>query len=577
MGFFNRILIIPAMFFLMCQILTVHGQINPNKPDRSENPVAASREQMKWFTDARYGMFIHWSPGCLSGKELSWSRRGPRPYDFNGHAEEEKTVPAEVYDNYYKIFNPTEFNAREWVKIAKDAGMKYIVFTSKHHDGFSNFFTGYSTYSIEYTSFKRDIVKELADACHEAGMKFGIYYSVRDWYHPYYLKGDNSRYREFYTGQLRELLTRYGKIDILWFDSTFGPKENWNFLGVLKMIYKLQPDILINDRYGNDWKGDFYTPEQRLGDFDREKAWEACACLVDGQWSYRPNGVLLTQREVLGMLLGSAGGDGNLLLDIGPQPNGMIEERQADRLRETGDWIRKYSAGIYGTRGGPFKSGYWGYSTLKVNLIYLFLNPWDTQELTLPDPGAKVISAKLLNGGDVKTSSKNGRLILDIPVKYRSNLFTVVELKLSKNAMEIGPVTVPSSGSLTAGKTVSAGSNGMPRLWWHNPCAPALAVDDNINTRWRAEEGTSSAWLETDLGASLPFDNAMIEDDGTVEKFEIQIKEADSWHTIYQGETIGRRHHISFDKVHAQYVRFNILSAKDTPSIWEFQLFDSDM
>jgi alpha-L-fucosidase len=540
---------------------------------RAEKPGLASSAQMQWFRDARYGLFIHWSPGCMSGKELSWARRGSRLYDSNGHLEEEKTVPAEVYDNYYTRFNPTKFDADEWVQLAKDAGMKYIVFTSKHHDGFSNFHTAWSDYSIAHTPFQRDIVKELADACHRNGMRFGIYYSVRDWYHSEYLRGNNSKYREFYTGQLRELLTNYGKVDVLWFDSTFGPDHLWDFEGVLKMIFSLQPDILINDRYGKGWDGDYYTPEQHLGSFDRDRPWETCATLVDGQWSHRPNGILLSLRESLGLLLGAVGGDGNLLLNIGPPPNGKIEDRQAGRLREVGNWLSKYGEGVYGTRGGPYIPGHWGYSTLKDNNIYLFLNPWDGTELTLPDPGTGIIFSSLLDGGNLKVNRGNGKLTLIVPENDRQEPFTVVKLRLASPALEIAPMKVPPAGSVTAGKKVTASSNGMPRLWWHNPCHPVQAVDDNPNTRWRADEGSSSASLEIELGETYSFGSAVIEDDGSVEEFEIEAKTVGIWKTVYRGTTIGRRLRVQFEPVRSDRVRLNILSATDTPSIWEFQIY----
>jgi len=573
MQMIKRVRLLLIFIVLIIFTSTIFSQPLPDEIIRSVNPRPASPEQMKWFSDARYGLFIHWGPGCLSGKDLSWSRRGPRPGDQTGHYEEEKTVPQDVYDNYYKLFNPTKFDARQWVKMAQDAGMNYIVFTSKHHDGFSNFHTKFSDYNIANTPFKRDIVKELADACHQAGMRFGIYYSVRDWYHPDYLKGDNSKYREFYTGQLNELLTNYGKIDLLWFDSTFGADVLWDFQGVLKMIFRLQPDILINDRYSNSWKGDYFTPEQQTGAFDRDRAWESCGCLVDGQWAYRPNGILLTTRETLGMLLGAVGGDGNLLLNVGPPPNGKIEDRQADRLREVGSWLREYGKGIYGSRGGPYKPGYWGYSTFKANHIYLYLNQWDTPELILPSMDKKILSYKLLSGGNINLEQNEHEISITIPPSDRKDLFTVVELTIDGNALDIKPIKSTVSGSLAFGKKVEAGSNGMPRLWWHNPCDASNVLDDNINTRWRANEGSSEAWLQIDLGELLTFDRAMIEDDGNVEDYEIQILSGEKWKTIYKGKSIGKMHRIQFNPVTAKLVRLNILSTKDTPDIWEFHLF----
>ncbi|MCX6227133.1 MAG: alpha-L-fucosidase, partial [Bacteroidia bacterium] len=288
-----------------------------------------------WFRDARFGMFIHWGPVSLTGGELSWCRGAKRPFDIGGGGSPIETgwdrllVPAERYDNLYKEFNPVKFDADQWVKIAKEAGMKYMVFTAKHHDGFSNFHTKVSDYNIMNTPFKRDIVKELSGACRRGGLKFGVYYSQRDWHHPDYLRGDNSKYNQFMTEQIRELLTNYGKIDILWFDS-FGQSDlqrDWHIDELLTMARKLQPGILVNNRLailGSYNKGpekywaDFDTPEQRVGKYQTDRPWESCITLVGDQWSWKPNGQMFTLKECIDKLVMSGCGDGNLLLNVGP-------------------------------------------------------------------------------------------------------------------------------------------------------------------------------------------------------------------------------------------------------------------
>ena len=541
--------------------------------DRATNPRPASPEQMRWWREARYGLFISWGPGSLSGMELSWARRGPRPHDGMFHYEDDKTVPQTVYDSYYKQFNPTKFDARQWVKIARDAGMKYIVFTAKHHDGFSNFHTKLSDYNIANTPFHRDVLKELADACHQAGMRLGIYYSPRDWHHPDYLQGDNRKYREFYAGQIKELLSNYGKVDILWFDGTNGPQDKWDWQGLLKMIYRLRPGILLNDRYGGGFPGDFYTPEQAIGAFDRARPWESCVTLVDGQWAWRPQGIMQTLRETLGMLLAATGGDGNLLLNVGPMPTGEMEPRQAAHLRVVGDWLKQYSEAVYGTRGGPYISGRWGYSTCKDDRIYLHLAGWDTAERGLPAIDKKILSARLLGGGAVAIEQSDKALTIRVPPADRKEPITVVEFKVDGPAIDIKPIGAPGSGSLTYGKPIETWSNGQRRSWWHNPCGPQQAVDDSLHTRWRAEEGATKARLQVNLGAGATFDRAMIDDDGTVTAFEIQAQVGQQWKTVYSGKTIGKRLSARFEPVTAQQVRLNILEARETPSIWEFQVY----
>ena len=179
------------------------------------NPVP---EKMDWWLDAKFGMFIHWGPSSVAGVEIGWARE-THPFDHPGKGE---LVPDAVYDALYKEFNPVEFDADALVRTAKEAGMKYIVFTAKHHDGFSNWPTKLSDYNIANTPFKRDICKELADAVHRHGLKLGWYYSTRDWSHPDYLVGDNSKYNDFYHGQIRELLSNYGEVSVMWFDHVAG-------------------------------------------------------------------------------------------------------------------------------------------------------------------------------------------------------------------------------------------------------------------------------------------------------------------------------------------------------------------
>ena len=202
---------------------------------------------MRWWRDAKFGMFLHWGPISLSGKELSWSRNAHRPWDISGIQMPADRGPR--YDNLYKKFNPVKFNADQWVKIAQDAGMKYMVIICKHHDGFSMFDSKLTTYDIMATPYGRDIIKQFADACHKAGMRLGLYYSTRDWYHPDYLVGDNAKYDEWYRGQVEELLSNYGKVDVMWFDHVGGQDwGKWKFDELFSMMYRLQPGLIVNNR-----------------------------------------------------------------------------------------------------------------------------------------------------------------------------------------------------------------------------------------------------------------------------------------------------------------------------------------
>ena len=213
-----------TLLALAVGLLPERGQAAPPELNSFHEETKEERNaRMAWWREAKFGMFIHWDMSSVAGTEISWSRGGSKPIDNGG--DPAGYVEDPVYDNLYKQFDPAQFNAKQWVKISQDAGMKYIVFTTKHHGGFCMWDTKFTDYSIMHTPFKRDVVKELADACHAAQMPFEIYYSPRNWHHPDYGIGNNSKYVAYMNGELRELLSHYGRIDIAWFDS-YGRKGN---------------------------------------------------------------------------------------------------------------------------------------------------------------------------------------------------------------------------------------------------------------------------------------------------------------------------------------------------------------
>jgi len=380
----------------------------------------------KW-RDLRFGMFIHWGPVSLKGTEIGWSRGGLR----RGR-EGRGTIPVDVYDNLYKQFNPVKFNADEWVQIAKDAGMKYLVFTTKHHDGFVNFDSKLTDYKITSpeSPFRRDIVAELAEACNKGGIGLGFYYSQPDWHHPDYRTDRHSHYIEYLHGQIRELCTNYGKIDIIWFDGLGGKAKDWDAEKLIKMIRQLQPHAIINNRCGVPC--DFSTPEQKVGSFNTMRPWETCMTICK-QWAWKPNDRLKSFEECINILVNTVGGDGNLLLNVGPMPDGRIEPRQVERLHEIGNWLKENGNAIYGTRGGPFKPGDWGASTHKGNLIYVHVLKWPEDKLILPAISQKVVKSRLLNGENVSfTQSRNGVEIMTPPRSRQDPIDTIVVLELNE-------------------------------------------------------------------------------------------------------------------------------------------------
>ena len=322
-------------------------------PARAAEPPPYTPVQPKAINnwqDKRFGMFIHWGPVSLTAHEIGWSRGAQ--------------TPIEVYDNLYKQFNPTNFNADAWVKVAKDAGMKYIVLTTKHHDGFCLWDTKLTDFNIMNSPFKRDVVKELSAACKRAGIAFGTYYSTCDWHHPDFPltspggrvkreKSDLDSYNRYLLGQITELITNYGPLITIWNDvpQMFQGRGT----NTINLIRKLQPDITVNNRTGDG--GDYDTPEQRIGKFQIDRPWESCMTLsAHNAWAWGgTNDGVKPLSACLEMLIRGAGGGGNVLLNVGPRPDGVIDPAQANRLREMGAWLARNGESIYGTRGGPWK------------------------------------------------------------------------------------------------------------------------------------------------------------------------------------------------------------------------------
>ena len=330
----------------------------------------ASQDDIRWWMDAKYGLFLHWGPCSLIGAEIGWSRGGTRGAEKDGDE-----VPLSVYDNLYRYFNPQRFSAEKVVGFAKEAGLRYIILITKHHDGFCMWNTRTTDYNIMNTPFGRDVTKELADACAAENVPFGIYFSQRDWYHKDYFTDDHMNYTRYMEEQLRELLTGYGKISVLWFDawypSLFKP-EHWNALEVNRLAKELHPGIIINNRCS--LPGDYDTPEGVIGAYQVNRPWETTTSIHDG-WSWNPHvhKSLKSFKKCIDILIGCVVGGGNLIFNVGPRSDGTIEPEITERYLEIGRWLERYGESVYGTRGGPLHSGTWGGYCAKDNVLYIHI------------------------------------------------------------------------------------------------------------------------------------------------------------------------------------------------------------
>ena len=415
--------------------------------DNHPSPRDDRAARMAWWRDARFGLFIHYGPVSLTGKEISWSRANTNPKCPN-----KGPTPADVYDNLYKKFNPTRFHAADWTGLAKRAGMKYVVLTAKHCDGFLLWDSKVDGYNITATPFKRDLCAELAQAARDDGLHLGWYFSPMDWRDPDCRSDHNARFVAHIQEELRELLTRYGRVDVLWFD-TDAQSADWDQATTYPLVRGLQPRILINNRLeiGSEkqWQEqgfhsdneDFYTPEQTVGAYDDQRPWETCMTLGQ-QWSWKPDDPIKSPAEVVAVLCRTAGGDGNLLLNVGPMPDGRIEPRQAEVLEQVGAWLNVNGRGIYGTRGGPWKPTAQSTSTRKGNKVYVQVLQAAGDTLELPALPRQVLTASALGGGPVKIESAHGSIVFHLPAK-RDPLVTVIEVELDGPVMDLPAMAVP--------------------------------------------------------------------------------------------------------------------------------------
>ncbi len=438
----------PATYFAISVLIAASGSSLVVAQPAADSPRTPDPESLERWQAMRFGMFIHWGPVSLKGTEIGWSRG--------------REVPEQEYDQLFRQFNPTQFDANAWTQLARDAGMKYLVITSKHHDGFCIWDSPSTDYDIMATPFGRDVLKELSESCRRHDLLFCTYHSICDWWHPDYPTGspggstekpnpNMERYVEYLHGQVQELIENYGPLGILWFDGEWeAPWTHQHGLALYDHVRSLQPDILINNRVDKgredmkgttssaEFVGDYDTPEQRVGGFNRQRPWETCMT-IGRQWSWKPNDNMKSLSECIHTLIQTVGGDGNLLLNVGPMPDGRIEPRQADRLREMGAWLKQYGEGIYGTRGGPFRPGPWGAATCKEDRIYLFVTSWPAEgPLHLPPLGASILAARRLGDGDVKVEQTDEGITID--ASPRDPIATVLVLTLNQSAVAIPPL-----------------------------------------------------------------------------------------------------------------------------------------
>ena len=419
-------------------------------------------QRMQWWTDARFGMFIHWGTYAMAARH-EWVKNRER-------------MTNEEYQKYFDMFNPDLYNPHEWARAAKNAGMKYFVVTSKHHEGFCLWDSKYTDYKATNTPYGKDLLKPMVEAFREEGLKVGFYYSLIDWHHPDFtidrvhpLRGnmeeraknserDMEKYADYIYNQVQELLTTMGQIDLLWLDFSYPGsdgkgRDDWNSERLIKMVREKMPNVIVNDRLDlldTDYGWDFRTPEQFMPREwvtmnGKKVPWETCQTF-SGSWGYyRDEYTWKTPRQLVAMLIEVVSKGGNLLLNVGPTARGTFDDRAMDRLNAMGEWMKYHSRSIYGCTAAPEEFAvpqncFLTYNP-KLNRLYIHVMEWPFKALYLDGYAGKVKYAQLLNdaseikfvekvGYGPREEKKEDTLILSLPVRQPDVIVPVIEVFL---------------------------------------------------------------------------------------------------------------------------------------------------
>jgi len=495
----KRASLIAASMILMtaampaCAAPKVTKHVNVTVDARSTNAV----KRMAWWHQAKFGMFIHWGlyavpAGTYDGKQIpsigEWIMNTGK-------------IPVATYADYAKKFNPTKFDADTWVSIAKAAGMKYIVMTAKHHDGFGMYHSEVDPYNIyDATQFKRDPIAEMAAACKKQGIRFGVYYSQsQDWHHPgggafggHWDTAQDGDYDKYLANialpQVKELVTRY-KPSVVWFDTPVDmtPERAAPFVD----IFEQHPDIIVNNRLGGGFAGDTETPEQNIpptGFPGRD--WETCMTIND-TWGYKSYDTNFKSTEtLLTNLIDIASKGGNYLLNVGPDATGVIPQPEVDRLAEVGKWLKVNGEAVYGTTVSPFrKLPFEGRCISKGSSLYLAVFHWPSGGLTLPYVHTELKRATALAGGQKLTASTaaDGTISIEQPAVI-DPIATVVKLEFVSKPEVVVPVVYASPGADGAYHLGAADADlhGGVQVE-HDPANVGYWTDSNSTVTWNVD------------------------------------------------------------------------------------------
>lgn len=534
---------------------------------------ASSQSKMDWWREAKFGMFIHW--GIYSVPAGKWGTET----NYGEWIMNKAKISRKNYSAFAQQFNPTDFDAEDWVKLAKAAGQKYMVITSKHHDGFAMFKSEASNYNVyDAAPFKRDVLAELANACRKYNMKLGFYYSQsQDWYHPgggsYGEKWDKEQQGSFdqyidsvSIPQVKEILSKYGDVAIIWWDT---PAQMWKkhaekFLEITKQY----PNLIMNSRLGGDVEGDFETPEQFVpatGFPGRD--WEVCMTLND-MWGYNAyNKNWKPAQELVEKLVDIVSKGGNFLLNVGPTSKGIIPYESVEILKDMGSWLNENGESIYGTTASPIPYISWCKATRKGQKLYLHIpnSNWQIGKIfKLPLLNkVKKVYALTNNQKEFKFKSQKDGVTIQLCGDTLSNYVSVLAVDFEGEPVEKPNPLAGCEFSVSSSDSLNTIAN---------------AFDGNPKTVWKSTKTDSCAIINLELTQSASIQAISIVEpwhswDGQSQNFRIEYFTANKWVELSSFKTNGTANTFKLKPTNLNQIRVFISNSKTNPQVSEILIF----